>query len=437
MKGKTKSYPVTLAGLARVLEVPAENVQVEFQMTDLPPLVDLPAAIVRALENPIGCAPLSERVKRGDKVAIMTGDRITDKVLGVGGRVGFLLLDHLNRLGIPDDDVTLVYAGGMHPNAFVNQNLGPELMVRVRTIVHDPRDEGSLRYCGVTPYGSPVWVNRVVAEADFSLGIGEISPAIHGGWCGGGKIVLPGVAGRWTIESNHYLLIVPKNTYCLADGNHMRLDMEEAADLAGLKMKLDVLVNSKAEVVDVYAGDFRREHRAALPKARQIWLTRLKAPTDIAVVYPSEVRERRLADSLWISLEASEFGTKEDGVIILALSAAEGWSSPERLAADAAAPAEMMRLDLEELAKMLVRKQGNIRNVSMVYSAKRVLASRRVFLVSDGISPEDAHAFGFALATRSFDEALAAALAERGHDASISMNIMRGIGWRTGPWREG
>ena len=34
----------------------------------------------------------------------------------------------------------------------------------------------------------------IITEADFVLGFGEISPTVQGGWCGGGKIILPGVA---------------------------------------------------------------------------------------------------------------------------------------------------------------------------------------------------------------------------------------------------
>lgn len=438
MTGKKKTYSLSLAGEERTIAVPADNVRTEFGMTDFPPLADLRGAVIRALEQPIGCAPLADRVKPGDKVAIMTGDRITDKMLGTRDGVGFTLLDYFNRLGVPDDDITLVYAGGLHANRMVKENLGPALMQRVKTIVHDPKDDATLYYCGVTPTrGTPVWINKAIAEADFTLGVGEVSPTVHGGWTGGGKIILPGVAGRYTIEHNHHWVLVPKNTYALADGNHMRVDMEEAADLAGLKMKLDIVVNSRAEVVEVFAGDFRKEHRKALEKSRQVWLTKMEGPTDIAVIYPGELRETALSRSLWISLEASEFGTQENGIIIMVLSASDGWASAARAADDLATPADVMRMSQEEVARLLVRKDGNVRNVSMVYSAKKVLASRRVFLVSQGISPDEAKAFGFAMGTDSFDEALGAALSELGPDATISMNLMRGIGWRTGPWREG
>ena len=430
-----KSYTIQYGDEQRELKVPAENLRAEIQMTDFPPVNDLPGAIIHGLEHPIGSAPLSERVKAGDKIAIMTGDRITDKMLGVRDRIGFVLLDHLNGLGIPDEDVTLVYAGGMHGNTLVRDHLGDELMSRVNTIVHDPTDDSALTYCGVTPRGTPVWINTVVAEADFSLGIGEISPTVHGGWCGGGKIMLPGVAGRLSIEQNHAMVLWPNSSFLLLEGNQMRMDMEDAADLAGLKMKLDVLVNSEAEVVAGYAGDFRQEHRAAMPTAREIWTTRMD-PTDIAVVYPGEGRERALGSSLFCSLEAAQYATVDSGIVILVLSALDGWSPPDPSTQHSAAP-DAMRLSMEELARMLVQRDDDVRGISIMYLAKKALAARRVYLVSEGISGEDATAYGFAFSNRSFEEALARAFSELGRDATISTNIQHGIGWRIAPWVEG
>lgn len=435
MTAGTKTYTVQYGDGELELKVPAKNVRAEIRMTDFPAVKDLPGAIINRLEHPIGCAPLSERVEAGDRVVIMTGDRITDLMLGVRDRIGFVLLDHLNGLGIPDEDITLVYAGGMHGNMLVAEHLGEELMARVRTIVHDPTDDDGLTYCGITPRGTPVWINTVVAEADFRLGIGEVSPTVHGGWCGGGKIMLPGVAGRLSIEQNHAMVLWPNSSFLLLEGNQMRMDMEDAADLAGLDMKLDVLVNSRAEVVDVYAGDFRKEHRAAMPKAREIWTTRME-PTDIAIVYPGEGRERALGSSMFCSLEASQYATVESGIVILVLSAIDGWSPPGPNGQHASAPDEM-HSSLEELARALVRRDEDVRGISITYLAKKALASRRVFLVSEGISTEDAAGYGFAFSSRSFEEALGKAFAELGGDATISTNMQHGIGWRIGPWVEG
>lgn len=445
-----KPFPIAWNGESRTLCIPQANLAAEIKMTDFPPLAEPWQAIVRAMENPIGTLPISETLKPGSKVAVMTGDRFTDQMLGTGSGMGFKLLDYLNKLGIKDEDVTLVYAPGSHPSPRWKEILGSELLQRVRAIRHDCFDEQSLTYLGVTSRCTPVWINKVVAEADYRIGIGEISPNVHGGWCGGGKIILPGVAGWDTIEHNHYGVVHPTNTLGLADGNHMRLDMEEAAGMLGLEMKVDVLVDRYARIVDVYAGHFLAEHRAALAnKARDIWMTKME-PADIYVLYPGVMSDQYLSSAFFIRIEGAELGTKADGVIILTLSAAGGWAAEQPgdhgREMSAAQTAELFQAGSETIAREMVRKTVNVRTASMLYTARRVLERRKVILVCDGIDPQQARAFGFQHCTANFEEAMALALAERGKNARIATNIIndpistppgRPVAWRVLPWREG
>ena len=75
------------------------------------------------------------------------------------------------------------------------------------------------------------------------------------------------------------------------------------------------------------------EHRAALDhRARKIWMTPIggaagdvptsveetPAPADIYVLYPGEGSERHLSSSFFIRIEGAEWGTAEDGIVILA-----------------------------------------------------------------------------------------------------------------------
>lgn len=437
-----KKYAVDWNGETRFLEIPHDNVDAEIAMTDFPPVPDPWQAIVEALENPIGCRPLSETLKPGSRVALMTGDRFTDVMLGTRDGLGLKLLDYLNGLGVKDEDVTLVYAPGSHLSPNWQGRLGEDLLRRVRAIRHDCFDEKSLKYLGVTSRCTPVWVNREVIEADFRLGIGEISPNVQGGWCGGGKMILPGVAGWDTIGQNHCGVLNEVNTLGLADANHMRLDMEEGARMAGLDMKVDVLVDSKARIVDVYAGDFVEEHRAALGRAREIWMTKME-PADIYVLYPGEGSEKHLTSSFFIKIEGAELGTKDNGVIIMALSATGGWAPQQTTVHSMSDTSELFKAGTEEIARAMVRRDANVRTCSILYTARRVLERRRVFLVCDGIQPQEAKEFGFEYCTQRFEDALALALESRGKDARIVVNAVpcppspRGVAWRAMPWREG
>ncbi|MBV7332222.1 DUF2088 domain-containing protein [Chloroflexi bacterium TSY] len=442
-----KQYQIDWNGERRCLSIPLENIDAEIGMTDLTPIEDPWQTIVDALENPIGSPPIGDLLRPGNSVALLTGDRFTDQMLGNG--LGFHLLDYLNGLGVKDQDVTLVYAPGSHPSPTWREILGKDLLKRVEAIRHDCFDEESLTYLGTTSRCTPVWVNKRVVEADFRLGIGEIRPNLQGGWCGGGKIILPGVASWDTIEHNHYGVVHDVNTVGLADGNHMRLDMEEGARMARLEMKVDLLVDSKARVVDAFAGDFVAEHRAALENgARDIWMTRMD-PADIYVVYPGEGFEQHLLSSFFIRIEGAEVGTKEDGVIILVLSAVGGWAPKANKDPRWSSPGEARELfksGTEEMARRMVRKDVDVRGTSMLYTARRVLERRKVILVCDGIDPHEAREFGFYHCTSRFEDALGLALDDRGDVARIAVNRVsaavsdppgRPVAWRVMPWREG
>ena len=434
-----ETYRIDWDGAKRQIAIPRDNLSAEIEMTDLAPEEDPWQLIRDRLENPIGCAPFSDMLRGRKKLVLTTGDRLTDRILGVDGGLGIRLIDYLNSRGVGDGDITLLYAPGSHPSPTWRDRLGPELLRRVAAVRHDCFDENNLRYLGVTSYCTPVWVNRLILEADLHLAVGEISPTLHGGWCGGGKIVVPGLAGWDTIQQNHYGVIKNVNTLGLADGNHMRRDMEEGARLARLDMKLDVLVNSAGQIVDAYAGDFIAEHRAALNKAREIWMTGLK-PADIYVVYPGSQSERYLLSSFFVRIEGADLGTAPNGIIIMVMSAAGGWAPDNRDNRVGAVrdTKQLFKAGTEAIARQMVRRDVNVRSLSMLYSARRVLENRRVFLVCDGLDPLEAGQLGFEYCTSSFEDALQTALEDRGGDARIAVNNVKfPVAWRAMPWREG
>ena len=72
---------------------------------------DPKAEIVRALDQPIGTQQLRQMGKEGDTAAIVVDDatRATPSYLMV-----LPLLDELNKSGIKDEDVTVIFGCGSH-----------------------------------------------------------------------------------------------------------------------------------------------------------------------------------------------------------------------------------------------------------------------------------------------------------------------------------
>ena len=67
--------------------------------------------VYRSMREPIGLPPLREIVKKGEKIAIITSD-ITRPIPSY--KVLPAVLDELAAAGIPDEDITIVFALGSH-----------------------------------------------------------------------------------------------------------------------------------------------------------------------------------------------------------------------------------------------------------------------------------------------------------------------------------
>jgi nickel-dependent lactate racemase len=174
-----------------------------FLARDTASLADETDAIRNALRNPIGSAPLRERLRAGMKVVIVHTDitRATpnDRLLPV-------ILSELEAGGIQREDITLLNGLGTHraqTEAELRRMLGSEIVDRYRCLQHDAYDDAGLVSLGQTQRGHPLKVNRNLLEADLKILTGFIEPHFFAGYSGGPKAVLPGVAGAETVLANH------------------------------------------------------------------------------------------------------------------------------------------------------------------------------------------------------------------------------------------
>jgi hypothetical protein len=100
---------------------------------------------------------------------------------------------------------------------------------------------------------------------------------------------MPGICGIETIDYHHKNM--EKNCALgRVDDNVFRLDIEDAARLAGLHFKVDAVLNNRREVVGLFAGDLVEEHRAGAELARQVYKTETVKDADVLVLnsYPDE-----------------------------------------------------------------------------------------------------------------------------------------------------
>jgi nickel-dependent lactate racemase len=213
-----------------------------------PPLSD--ADLGRALDEPVGQPPLEERARGSRSAAVIVDDLSRPTP---AHRVMPLVLDRLNRAGIPDEAITVVVATGTHgdqgPEAIASK-VGTACVERCRIVIHD--DLTRTAYVGTTSFGTRAHVNRDVLAADFLVGVGGVYPQHTTGFGGGSKLAL-GVSARRTIMELHFKHPSMEGTY--DTDNDFRRDVTEIARMIGLETLVTLHVDGASNVVRAVSGD--------------------------------------------------------------------------------------------------------------------------------------------------------------------------------------
>ncbi|MBS7616312.1 nickel-dependent lactate racemase [Candidatus Bathyarchaeota archaeon] len=305
------------------LRVPARNFLGSIEPKEKNGIQDVKAEIERALKEPIGSKRLSEIVRPEHKVAIV----VDDATRPVQSRLMVEpILDELNSAGVKDENVTVIFGCGTH-RAVTDEEalrlLGDGILKRLKTTSHDCKAQ-DLIYIGNTKYGTKVYLNRVFAEADVKILTGDVSFHYYAGYGGGRKSVLPGVAGEETIKANHAMLLHPNAKTGILEGNPVHEDMLEAAKMAKVDFILNVVINSKGEIVKVVAGDMEKAFQEGVKVVDEMYRVSVDRRADIVAVssggYPADVNLYQAYKAVDSALEI----VKRGGVIILVAECSEG-----------------------------------------------------------------------------------------------------------------
>ncbi|MCL5110563.1 MAG: lactate racemase domain-containing protein [Chloroflexi bacterium] len=270
------------------------------------------------VQRPIGSPRLAELAKGKKEVVILFDD--LPKPTPAKVIVPFVL-EELHAGGITDDHIRFLCAPATHRPLMYPEfvaKLGADIVERYPVYNHNVYEHHVL--VGTTSRGTPVKVNREFASCDLRVAIGGIIPHPSAGYGGGGKIVLPGVASIDTIEAHHkHFTGAAKVERGRVHDNDFRLDIEEAARIAGLHFKVDAVLNNRREVVGLFAGDFVEEHREGVKLATEVYSTEVVKGAEVVVIntYPDECQFVRSTWCVPTSLN-------EGGDVVMVIQAHEG-----------------------------------------------------------------------------------------------------------------
>ena len=345
-------------------------------------LRDAPGAVLQALREPIAGPALRERVRAGQKVAIVVSD-ITRPVPNE-----LLLLPVLSELaasGVPDGDVTIVNGTGLHRvnnDAELREMLGVEIASRYRIVQHVARDRSTLTEVGRSK-GVPVELCTAYVDADVRIVTGFVEPHLFAGYSGGPKGVMPGVAGADIVMSNHGApnLAHAQARWGVTHGNPVWEEISAVVSMCPPQFLLNVTLDSNRGVTGVFAGDLTAAHEAAVVQARGQYLVSVPRPFDVVVTtnmgYPSDTTLYQAVKGMSVAAE----GVREGGAILLVAGCEEGIGSDdyEQGLGTADSPAALLERILHTESPR--HDQWQIQCQAMVQGKARVLVKS---LLDDG-----------------------------------------------------
>ena len=337
--------------------------------------------VLRAIEHPIGTS--LEKFQGAKNVVIVTSDATRPVPNHI---IIPILAKELGKYGITKDQITILIGTGLHriapPEEFA-EILGEEVAREYKVISHDANDMENLVHIGTTTRGTPVVLNRHYVEADARIGLGVLDPHQFAGFAGGAKAVSIGLGGNALVSHNHSMLTHPKATLANLEGNPIREDIDEIGAIGRLDFIVNVVLNSRKEVVKAVAGHYFEAHRAGVKEAQRILQVEVNEPADLVIAasggFPKDLNLYQAQKALLHAAVA----VKEGGTIILVAECKEGIGSNKFR--DTMALGDTVDKVLEEFAKMEFFVGGH-----KAYLWGKSLQKARVIIVSEGISDEEA-----------------------------------------------
>jgi nickel-dependent lactate racemase len=289
---------------------------------ETPAIPSLDAVLTKKLENPINTPSIQQLATSAQNATIIVDDQTRPTP---AHQLLPTILQVLNSANISDGNINLIIGRGTHRAPTDNEiktKIGNKVYDRIPIEVHDPDNQQALTYLGVSTLGTPIWINKKVAEADLTIAIGNIAPHYFAGYGGGGKIILPGVSGRKTIVKNHTLIKDPNTIQGKIDGNVVYSDMLEIARKAGLDLKIDVILNMENQIADFSVGEVGAEHAQGIARFNEIYGFRPPRKADITITCGYPLESNLIQSSK--AVMSADLITKDKGTIILVSACYDG-----------------------------------------------------------------------------------------------------------------
>jgi hypothetical protein len=309
---------------------------------DVSDIDDVTAAARAALASPIDFPSLAQSVVPGDQIVLLL-----DLAVPHGAEIASAVAEQLIEAGIEADSITLlqaeptvataglpvrtaaaVHAGeaksgrrGGNPSqpdsagreSPSHEAIGSDTGGHVRVVTHDPRDRNNLAYLTNTPSGKPIYLNRVLLDADMIVPIGVYRGDLAWSYRGVHGLVYPTFsddAARLRYRNPHML-----DSHDEVFAKSQR-EIDQVGRLAGMQFTVQVLPGEGDDVAGILAGETSAVARRAEAWWNTAWRNPRPDPAEVVVVTLTGSRSQTWS-ALGETLETAAALVEEGGSILV------------------------------------------------------------------------------------------------------------------------
>jgi len=316
-------------GLA--VELPPGPEWLELRVKWAESLTDPLEAIERALDAPIGCAPLAEMAtgKRSAAISVCDITRPAPNRLTLPP-----VLRRLEAAGVPKQETRILIATGLHraaTQAEINEILGEEIAATYPVVNHNARNRDDHEWLGHTKSGTPVYVDRRYVSAEIHITLGFIEQHLMAGFSGARKLIAPGLAFEETIRTLHSPRFMrdPRAVEGSIEQNPLHNELLEISQMAGHDFAMDVVMAEGRRIAGVFAGHPAEAHRKGIDFVRRQTTQWIDGPVEAAVTtaagYPLDLTFYQAVKGV----TAASHLVRPGGIILLMAACDEGPGASE------------------------------------------------------------------------------------------------------------
>ena len=179
-------------------------------------------------------------------------------------------------------------------------------------------------YLGKSKNGTEMHVNKLGVEAHKIVIIGSVEPHYFGGYTGGRKSFLPGIASFKTIEQNHKLALSPGAKSLALEGNPVHEDMIDALTTVKKEIfSIQTVLDKHHKIYAATAGHINDSFLAAIDRANEVFAVKIKEKTDIVVSivkFPGDIDLYQSQKGI----DNAKLALKDGGILILVSKCRQG-----------------------------------------------------------------------------------------------------------------